>query len=331
MRLFLALLFFASSVFAQGGRLAPVVSGAVVDNADATAATTIAYAPASGSTVPVFNGSAMQWIAFTSSPSDAVGKTLALGSSWAASSVHDVYMAYNGGTIALCTGAWSGGSPAVADALYDGLKVNSASFTCRTGQSTTITCAASECTYLGTVQMDATAGQISCLYSRALNSRCGIWNQYNRKTAILQVGDNWCTASNCVYQIPAGMSCALGSCANNATVLVGRAGEVPLVEIIYNRRIKHTAGGTGTQAAHYFGVGWGTTSTITGMWGGNNTEFFDAWTSSRVYGGTAYVAYSPVPFQGSVVATAMDYCQSYSGCEAWNVDGNFVMTATYRR
>jgi hypothetical protein len=136
--------------------------------------------------VPIYNGTQMQLYQFTSSTSDKVGLSLALGSNWTANTVYDVFATLNSGSPTLCTVAWSSGTArATALALFDGLQTNSASVTCRNSNSTTLTVAANQGTYLGTIVTDAsTAGQLDfTLGTSAAGGGAaviGLWNEYNR-------------------------------------------------------------------------------------------------------------------------------------------------------
>lgn len=72
---------------------------------------------------------------------------------------------------------------------YQGLLVNDASMTARTGASTTVTTAQYEGTYLGTIHIDtATAGQITCHTTYGSSRTYGVWNAHNQRKITLRAG-----------------------------------------------------------------------------------------------------------------------------------------------
>jgi len=71
----------------------------------------------------------------------------------------------------------------------DGVLVNDASMTIRTGASTTITTAQFEGIYLGTIHIDtATNGQLSATLTYGPSRTYGVWNYYNRVPLKLMAG-----------------------------------------------------------------------------------------------------------------------------------------------
>lgn len=72
---------------------------------------------------------------------------------------------------------------------YNGVLVNDASMTARTGASTTVTVAQYEGTFLGTIHIDtATAGQVTCHTSYGPSRTWGVWNAYNQRPITLEAG-----------------------------------------------------------------------------------------------------------------------------------------------
>lgn len=75
--------------------------------------------------------------------------------------------------------------------LRDGIWVNDAVITARTGASTTLATAQYEATYLGTIHVDtATAGQLTCHITFGPSRTYGVWNCYNRRPIHMQGGTN---------------------------------------------------------------------------------------------------------------------------------------------
>ncbi len=123
----------AASGGSFGGRLT-LISGVPYINVDTVGAQNVYYAPCAGcggNAVPIFNGSALQSYQFTSSPTDQVGLTLALGGSanWAANTIFDVFVTLNGGVPVLATRAWDSSMLPSAPAQV----ANNVAITSRTG------------------------------------------------------------------------------------------------------------------------------------------------------------------------------------------------------
>lgn len=73
--------------------------------------------------------------------------------------------------------------------LQDGTYVNDAIMTARTSASTTVSVAATEGVYLGTVHIDASSpGKLSAITSYGQSRTYGIWNMYNRIRICAQAG-----------------------------------------------------------------------------------------------------------------------------------------------
>ena len=89
-----------------GGRLT-LVSGQPEMNVDTTSQN-LYYAPDTGKTGPIYDGTNWNPQSFVSSTTDQVGLTLALGgsSSWPAATIFDVFLINNSGSIILGTRAW---------------------------------------------------------------------------------------------------------------------------------------------------------------------------------------------------------------------------------
>jgi hypothetical protein len=177
----------ATAVGTPGGRLTPS-SGVCVPTADILAATTIFYAPCNNPYVATYNGTVVQSYNFTSGPTDIVGLTLTLGSNWAANTLYDVFVTLKTGSPVLCTVAWTSsiaGTSSRATALGQYTFLTNATLaTCRDSNSTTISMAANQGTYVGTFITNASAGQVDLKFGSdaagggaALGS---IWNAYNQ-------------------------------------------------------------------------------------------------------------------------------------------------------
>ena len=255
------------------GYLTPVSSTPIIVG-DSVAATVIYYTPYTGTTTAVHNGTRVVPYTFSQ-------MQLSLTASQAASNIYDVFIAYNAGTPVIGTGpSWVAGTSGSITAgscargtgvggaalqrdSASGLWVNVASMSLiyNTGSgNNTITVAAGQGVYLGSIYMDTSGGKISCYRSWGQSRKFGIWNAYNRVPIILQVGDS--TASWTYGTAPIRES--NGSTANFMAVFTGLAEE----QITCNF-LQTVLDNAGSQPTHIqsIGIGWNSITAISGTWG----------------------------------------------------------------
>lgn len=165
------------------GRLTPT-TGTPVISAGVTAGTSVFYTPYIGNQIPIHNGSVFVNTTFSE-------LTLSLVASHTANNLYDCFVFNNSGVITLVTGpAWttatfgSGargtGAGTTQLTRLNGVLVNTVAMTGRNG-ATTYSIAANRATYVGTILVDGTNGQVSCLLATGQSRRWGIWNYYNRR------------------------------------------------------------------------------------------------------------------------------------------------------
>lgn len=205
------------------GRLT-LTSATPVLTSGVTAGTAVYYTPFVGNLVPIYNGSSMI-------PTEFSELTLTLSASHALSTLYDVFVFSNSGVLTLATGpAWTvstagscaRGTGAATTELtrVKGLYVNAVSMTGRNG-ATTYSIGANLATYLGSIFIDGTAGQITCHTAYGQSRKWGVWNAYNRVPIMLKAGDStgsWAYTTNTVRA-------ANGSSANSVTIFSGLAEE----------------------------------------------------------------------------------------------------------
>jgi hypothetical protein len=181
------------------GRLTPRSAEPVLAT-DVTSANSIYYEPYNGNLIPIYNGSSMI-------PTEFSALVMSLVSQHAASTIYDVFVFSNSGVLTLVTGpAWTNsaagagargtGASTTQLTRVKGLWVNAVSMTARSG-STTYTVGANLGTYVGSIFMDGSAGNISCHLSYGQSRKWGVWNAYNRLKISLLVGDptaSWTSA-----------------------------------------------------------------------------------------------------------------------------------------
>lgn len=76
-----------------------------------------------------------------------------------------------------------------------GILVNTVAQTVNNG-SNQFTVAANRGTYLGSIAIDGTAGQVTCHVTFGKSRKWGVWNAYNRQPLFCQVGDNTASWNN---------------------------------------------------------------------------------------------------------------------------------------
>ena len=247
------------------GYLTPT-SGTPIIPGDAASATAIYYTPYQGDWTVIHNGSILIAYRFSELP-------LTLTTSQAANNIYDVFLAWNNGSPVIGTGpSWasSGGSVTAGSCARGSgggstqlvrsggvyVNANSMSLIYNTGSgNSTITVAANQGVYLGSLFMDSTAGQVSCYRSYGQSRKWGIWNAYNRVPIILQAGDStvsWTYDSSNYRQSD-------GSAGNQATVFCGLAEE--FVTVKFTQQI-NTSSGVAYQG--FIAIGWNSTSTVSG-------------------------------------------------------------------
>lgn len=169
-----------------------LTSGTPIIAGDVAAATAVYYTPYTGKLVPIYNDS--QFI-----PTGFSELTLTLVASHLASTIYDVFVFSDSGTLRLVTGpAWATSTAAAGVrgtgagttqlTRLNGFWVNTVSMTGRNG-ATTYSVGANLATYVGSIFMDASNGQITNHRTYGQSRKWGVWNAYNRQPIILQMGD----------------------------------------------------------------------------------------------------------------------------------------------
>lgn len=241
------------------GYLTPT-SGTPVITAGVTAGTAVYYTPFTGNQIPIFDGVIFNITSFAE-------LTLTLNANHVASAIYDCFVINDAGTVRLVTGpAWntatagSGargtGSATTELVRQNGLWVNANSMTARNG-SDTYTVEAKKGTYVGSISMDGTNGQVSCLTAYGQSRKWGIWNAYNRRRILLQVGDStasWTYSSATIRQ-------SNGAAGNTGAVFCGLPEERAIARFSQNIST-NTAG----EAAR-IGIGVNVTNAFTSLIG----------------------------------------------------------------
>lgn len=172
---------------------------------------------------------------------------------------------------------------------------------------TPYTIAAGQATYVGSILIDAVAGQVTCHKSYGQSRRMGIWNAYNRKNIILKVGDS--TAS---WVFGPGSAASNSNAANSAIAFVGLP-EEPL-DCVFSELV---SAGTGFNAIF---IAYASNSNTT-PYGVKGTFAASAASTSRA----EYVSLATI---GMINIT--QFQTTASSCTFYGTEANDVMTITYR-
>jgi hypothetical protein len=202
------------------GRLT-LTSGVPVTSTDVTGATTVFYTPggSGGQFVPIWNGSAY---VFTDTGGEL---SVVLGANWTTNTAYDWFVGLNASVPTLCSGpAWTNsgagtsargsGAGTTQLTLLKGIYVNTVSITCNTSNSTSFTCGANLCTYLGSF-LTVAAGQAEDSQAKRY-----LYNQYNPSTRAMVRVD---TTASWTYSTAAFRQ-ANGAAANQLSYFAGNPG-----------------------------------------------------------------------------------------------------------
>lgn len=247
------------------GRLT-LTSNTPVIASDVTAATAVYYTPYVGNQCPVWDGAQFNLKVFGE-------LTLTLNSNYILNSHYDLFIINDSGTIRLVSGpAWttitagSGarGSGAGTTELTrtigltnTGTLTNAyAMATARNGAST-YSVAVNQGTYVGSIYIDGTAGQVTCHTSYGQSRKWGVWNQYNRRRVILRAGDatsSWTYGSATIRQSNA-------AAGNTIAAFTGA------VQQSYRAKFNQRATAMATNGSLRVGIGLNSTTAFSGYAG----------------------------------------------------------------
>lgn len=274
-----------------------LVSGTPVIASDQVSATTVYYTPDKGTLIPIYNGANLI-------PTEFSELSLTLSSSHIASAIYDIFVWSESGVITLGTGpAWSTstagsgargtGASTTELTRVNGIFVNAVQMTTRNG-ATTYTVNANRATYVGSIFMDGSNGEVTCHRAFGQSRKWGIWNAYNRRPLYLKAGDSTSSWSYNTTTIRASNNAS----ANSLTVFSGLAEEI--YDIFFEQNISPIDGGTTLSVIARNGIGWNSTTTISGKIGKVSTNRDQAPT------GTGYARFGQVPSLGVNVVTALE-------------------------
>lgn len=288
-----------------------------IPSSNQSAKTSIFCRPWKGNLLPIPNGTSHSVREFSE-------LTLTLNANHTASTLYDVFAFDVSGTIVIGTGpAWntstvgsgargSGAGTTELD-LLKGLPVNKNAVTMRNGASTYAIDALSAI-FLGTILVDTTNGQISCLTSYGQIRRWGICNAWNAEQIILRAGDtttpSWSYTTNTLRYSRADDA--------NSVTFVSATGRSSLNSMFTQKALLTSTSGQSGQLD--IGIGYNTNAAISGKRGSFR---LDATSSTSAI--TDMVAeYSCVPAIGAhtlycleIAPLGSDTTQTYYGQEGY--------------
>jgi hypothetical protein len=297
-----------------------LTSGTPVITGDVNAATPVFYTPFTGNLILIYNGSRHV-------PTEFTELTLDLVSAHAVNAIYDVLVFSNNGVLTAVTGpAWttatagSGargtGAGTTQLSRLNGYWVNTVSMTGRNGSST-YSIGANLATYVGSIFMDGTNGQVSCHMSWGQSRKWGVWNCFNRQPIYLKAGDStasWTYGTNALRT-------SNNATANSLTVFSG------LPEERYHRRFGQKMTGTvgaGSNDART-GIGWNSTSSASGRLG------YGGLSTGNTNGANMLAEFQQVPSLGINVVTALETCPLANGNITWfGGEDDMILSAQWR-
>jgi len=234
--------------------LTPVIAS------DVSAGTSVYYTPFVGGLVPIYDGA--QYI-----PTLFTELTMAMNANHVASTLYDFFVINDSGTTRLVTGpAWntstagagSRGSGAGTTEIerVNGLWVNKNAMTARYG-ATTVAVLARQGTYVGTMVVDGSNGQISQHVSWGASRKPGPWNAYNRKPRILKAGDATASWTYATTSIRASNNAAT----NSLITLCG------LAEEVHKFKFSQFITGAASNGDQTIGIGFDSVAAMSGRQG----------------------------------------------------------------
>lgn len=239
-------------------------SGSVVQTGDVVGAATIFYSPYNGNTLPIWNGTVFRSVTFSE-------LTTTLNSSGSpASAVQDSCVFSNNGVATLVIGpSWTTSGAGVGNrgtgagsaqiTRLQGIWVNANSIIGYNGLSS-FSIAANQCTIVGSISIDTSAGQVSAYRSYGQSRKFGVWNFYNRQQIIMKAGDpagSWTYTTNTIRP-------ANGNATNNIQVFTGLPEEI--LNLSTTGFLSATVP-TSSSMSGFIGIGFNSTTSTVGHLG----------------------------------------------------------------
>ena len=270
----------ASTWLTPGGRLGNVSGTPVVFSSQGNSA--VFYSPYIHPFCPIYNGTSMQTVQFTSSLSDPNGINLNMAGSpatWPANTVFDMFMTLISGVPTLCSIAWSSlTTRAVNLAVWGGVLTNNSANTAQTTAGS-ITLPVHQGTFLGSFMTHPTInGNVQWIFGTAAsgggNALFQISNFYNRVLFGTQVVDNGPT-----YTYTSSVTRQARASVNNQIAYLQTDSERAAL-FIYSTF--NTINSTASQSAVVTGIGFDNTTGLQQFFQTDNTSSTQAINVSQI-------------------------------------------------
>jgi hypothetical protein len=200
-----------------------------------------------------------------------------------------------------------------------------------------------QCTYVGSIYMDGTAGQITFNTGYGQNRKAGVWNAYNRVPIELKAGDGTASwtyttatirSSNALPLALGAGACNAGAAACNGIVaFVGLAEEA--LDVGFTQKLDLTAGttSTGTLWSITNGIGYNSITAYTGSQGTIAIDNTSGAIVQRVQQ-TPTARYVTVPSIGIQTVVGLEEANSVGGTSGtaayFGTESNMVLVARWR-
>ena len=308
------------------GRLTPTSLTPVISTS-VTAGTAVYYTPYVGNLVPIWDGSKYVQRNFNQ-------LTLTLNANHVANAIYDVFATLSGSTVVIATGpSWNtataglgargAGAGTTQLERVGGIWVNAAEMTARNG-ATTYSVVVNRATYLGSIHIDGTNGQVSCLLAYGVSRKFGVWNAYNRVPIRLKAGD---PAASWAYNV-ATYRASNNLAVNSLKVFSGLAEDVYHFEFAQAVRLTNATASAAAVQESFIGVGFNSATVISGMEGriGNSGDVANTLSS-----GDLSARYIAPPSLGMNEITALEKGNATAGMTTTyqGTEANMLLSAEY--
>lgn len=296
-------------------------TGDVIQTGDVIGVSTVFYSPYVGNTIPIWNGTVFKQVVF----SELTATLTAAGSP--ISAIQDSCVFNNNGVPTLVTGpswttatAGSGnrgtGAGTAQLTRLQGIWVNAVTIIGYNGLSS-FSIPANQCTYVGSLSIDATAGQVSAYRTYGQSRKFGIWNAYNRQPIIVKAGDN---TSSWVYSTGTPRP-ANNVTANSIAIFSGLPEE--MFDLKYYTTANLSVSSTGPKML--CGIGYNSTTAFSGFVGSQSNTSPASTTQSSALGN--FIA---PPSVGINVITALEEGSGSSTTTWFGTETDNLLTAAWR-
>lgn len=305
-------------------------SGDVIQTGDVIGTGTVFYSPYNGNAIPIWNGSTFKSVIF----SELTATLTSAGS--ASSAIQDECVFSNNGVPTLVTGpAWSvatagagsrgTGAGSAQISRLQGIWVNANSIIGYNGLSS-FTIPANQCTVVGSVFIDATAGQVTAQRSYGQSRKWGIWNFYNRQLITVMAGDptsSWSTTS-------ASLRPSNGNTANSITVFSGLPEELFTTSFTQRQEVTNATSGN-LNSGTIIGIGWNSTTASSGQQSQDQLVWVGAVSTLTLFT-TTPAKYVAAPSTGINVVTSLEAIlgNAGSGQSFFGTQSQMLLLASWR-